>query len=114
MGRPKFIAISPGRAEQKHVNGMGKAVLLHDFFVNWQTDRDGRVFYGKPISYAWIQANFFGGRRRTLQRWTARLQSHGYIAMKRTRDGFTVRILKQKKWKDKAVENAVEKERKTA
>jgi hypothetical protein len=66
--------------------------------VNWQTDEDGRVFYGKPITYGWIQRKFPGSKLRNLERWTARLRAAGYIATKRYQHGFTVRVLNQKKW----------------
>lgn len=99
MGKSRYIAIGPGRVDQKHVEGMGKAVYLHDFLVDHQTDADGRVNYGKPIWYGWIQRQFPGSKRRTLQRWMARLIDGGYIAYHDCGPrGFTVRILNQKKW----------------
>jgi hypothetical protein len=77
---------------------MGKAVFLHDFLVDHQTDANGLVFYGKPISYGWIQRRFPGSKQRTLRRWLSQLREGGYVAVARREHGFSIRILNQKKW----------------
>jgi hypothetical protein len=101
MENHRHILISNGRVDQKHVEGMGKAVFLHDFLVHHQTDPNGLVFYGKPISYGWIQRRFPGSKQRTLRRWLAHLREGGYIAVSRRDHGFSVRILNQKKFAPK-------------
>jgi hypothetical protein len=99
--RLPYISIAPGRVDQKHVEGLGKAVLLFDFFIDWQRGdpgAEGWVNYRKPITFDWIRDRFPGTKRRTLQRWTARLLEGGYIGAIQTGHGFIVQVLRQKKW----------------
>jgi hypothetical protein len=97
----RYIAISPGRADGKHVDGMGKAVFLHDFLIDHQTDEAGRVHYGRLITYAWIRERFRNSPpERTLRRWMARLRNGGYIdcVAVSSKHGMRIRVLNQKKW----------------
>jgi hypothetical protein len=100
MEKTIFILMSPGRADQKHVDRMRLASYLHECLIARQTDPEGWVNYGKPITYAWIQKRFPGSKLRTLQRWMALLRDGGYVAIQRCgHRGFIVRITNQKKYR---------------
>ncbi|MGH9716424.1 MAG: hypothetical protein ACRD4R_06825 [Candidatus Acidiferrales bacterium] len=63
---------------------IGPAIYLHEFLIARQTSPDGRVNYGKPISYRWIAQHWPGdwdGRpsERTLRAHLARLKKHGLV-----------------------------------
>ena len=57
----------------------------------------GRVLGGKPIRDSEI-ARDLQCTKRTACTWRQRLQKQGYITTKRTPYGYTVRVLKSKKW----------------
>jgi len=97
----RYVAISPGRADGRHVAGMGKAVFLHDFLIDHQTDEAGRVHYGRLITYAWIRERFRNAPpKATLRKWMARLRDGGYVECVAvcSQHGMRVRVLNQKKW----------------
>jgi hypothetical protein len=97
----RYIAIAPGRVDGIHVERMGQAIWLHDFLIDHQTSADGRVNYGRPISYQWIVDRFANPPPvRSLQRWMSKLKFEGYISARRLSwgQGIVVRILKAKKW----------------
>jgi hypothetical protein len=86
---------------------MGKAVFLHDFLIDHQTNEEGRVHYGRLITYAWISERFENAPPlRTLQRWMARLRDRGYIecVAVSSQHGMRVRVLNQKKWPAKPMQ----------
>ena len=101
-GKFRYIAVAPGRVDGKHVAAMGKAVFLFDFLIHHQTDAEGRVYYGKPISYPWIEERFSNPPpRRTLRRWMTTLRLEGYIKIRRPHFGdarMIVSIAAPKKW----------------
>jgi hypothetical protein len=101
-GKFRYIAVAPGRVDGKHVDAMGKAVFLFDFLIHHQTDAEGRVYYGKPISYPWIEERFENPPpRRTLRRWMTTLRLEGYIQIRRPHFGdarMIVSICAPKKW----------------
>jgi hypothetical protein len=110
MSKFRYVAIAPGRADGKHVDGMGKAVFLHDFLIDHQTDEAGRVQYGRLITYAWIRERFKNPPPlRTLQRWMARLRDAGYIdcTAVSSQHGMRVRVLNQKKWPAKPMQGSL-------
>lgn len=89
---------------------MGKAVFLHDFLIDHQTDEDGRVHYGRLITYAWICERFKNApAKRTLRRWMARLRDRGYIECiaVSSKHGMRIRVLNQKKWPAKPIQRSL-------
>jgi hypothetical protein len=97
----RYISIAPGRVDGKHVKRLGKSVFLFDFLIDHQTDPDGRVNYGKPITYAWIEDRFPSAPpRRTLERWMATLRVGQYVKVRRLPfdHGMIISILAPKKW----------------
>ena len=98
----RYIAVAPGRVDGKHVKRLGTAVFLFDFLIDHQTDPEGRVNYGKPISYPWIEERFENAPpRRTLRRWMTTLRREDYIRIRRSRYGesrMIVTIAAPKKW----------------
>jgi hypothetical protein len=106
----RYVAISPGRADGKHVAGMGKAVFLHDFLIDHQTDEAGRVHYGRLITYSWIRLQFKNPPpKSTLRKWMARLRAGGYVecVAVSSQHGMRVRILNQKKWPAKPAQQSL-------
>ena len=102
MEKTRYVPISPGRADQKHVDRMRMASYLHECLIARQTDEEGRVNYGRPITYPWLQQKFPGSKIRSLQRWMAILREGGYVAIQRCgHRGFIIRILNQKKFKER-------------
>lgn len=83
---------------------LGPARLLLDFYTEWQKHRDGRVYYGKVLTYRQIASRIPNCRsERTLERYNQRLRKLGYIATRTIVEkgeaiGFTVKILNQKKF----------------
>lgn len=103
----RYVAIQPGRIEQKQK--LGPASYLHDFLVDQQTDAQGRVNYGRPFGYAWIVSRWASAPTiRTLKRHMARLKRLGHIEVKlmRFNHGMTVRVLGSAKWAPQAAEAA--------
>jgi hypothetical protein len=102
----RFVGITHGEIDAVHFRGKGKAKGLFEYFISRQTNPDGKVNYGRPMTYAQIQREIENGAqipRRTLSRWVARLREKKYIETEivrhgRTVLGFTVKILNPKKW----------------
>jgi len=99
-----WIGQTPELISGKHCRAIGKARLLLDFFTHHQTDREGRVWYGKTISYDWIRKKIPDcPAQRTLQRYVARLRQERYIEThtvvhRRHVTGFKVTMLNQAKF----------------
>jgi len=99
MSKFRYVAVSPDRREEHRA--IGKAHALHDFLVDHQTDADGRVWYGKPISYAWIRSKWLTAPpERTLERHMARLKKCGLVRVVRLPHhlGMRVTVLRSAKW----------------
>lgn len=84
---------------------LGSAAALHDLLIDNQTDAAGRVFYGHPISYAWIHARWPGNPDerpviRTLKRYMSKLKVSGLVRVKKAGmvDGMRVVLLGSAKW----------------
>jgi len=95
----RYVAVSPDRREQHRA--IGKAHALHDFLVDHQTDADGRVWYGKVISYAWIRSKWLTApSERTLERHMARLKACGLVHVRSLpkQYGMRVTVLRSAKW----------------
>jgi hypothetical protein len=94
----RFVSISPGLADLKHLRAMGKAYGLFLVLINYQYDDEGWVNYRNPITLEWIQNRFPGSKRRTIQRWLEKLREGGYIETQSTGHGQIVQIQNQKKF----------------
>lgn len=89
-----------------HVRAMGQAVWLFMWYVHRQTDFDGKVAGGTPVTWEMLH-RILGASRATLQRWQKALlgendERRTYIAVEHGGRGFYVTVLKQKKWSDRA------------
>jgi DNA-binding transcriptional ArsR family regulator len=70
-----------------------EAVLLYEFLVDQQTSPDGKVFYGKPVSYAWIRSRYLRGSLRSLERHMRALKDAGYVeAHREFHGGMRIRL----------------------
>jgi hypothetical protein len=101
----RFVAVAPERREEH--KEMGKAVALHDFLVDHQTDAAGNVNYGKPVSYTWIRSKWRNSPpERTLKRHMARLKACGLALVQRLPHslGMRVRVLRSAKWAPEAAQ----------
>lgn len=76
---------------EEHRREMGPARFLYEWLTTRQTDGDGWVLGGKPLTYREISADLGGSSERTLKRWMARLRSGKYIQVWHT-DGFKLRL----------------------
>jgi hypothetical protein len=102
----RFVAVHPDRPA---LWKLGAAAALHDLLIDNQTDPQGRVFYGHPISYAWLYARWPGNPDerpviRTLQRYMAKLKRAGLVQVRRAgmSDGMRVVLLGSAKWANAA------------
>lgn len=105
--RPRpFVPLVRGALDAVHIMRMGKARGLFEFLIDRQTNPDGLVNYGRPITYKWIQnhvENGFQISERTWRRWMESLRSSEYVSIKHVRQGMQnlgiiVRICNPKKW----------------
>lgn len=77
---PDDIRFKRGLLSAKHITRMGSSVWLYLFFLDRQTDANGLVWYGRPITYEWISTELGGFSKRRLRRWNERLQASGSLA----------------------------------
>jgi hypothetical protein len=113
---PEDIRFKRGLLHAKHIVQLGPAFPLYVFFLDRQTNANGLVWYGRPITYDWISDELGGFAERTLRRWNGRLQRRRYIAVQLVMyGGMRVQILRPKKYAVQArmafqqpVENPVE------
>ena len=104
----RYVAVSPDRREQHRA--IGKALALHDFLIDHQTDASGRVWYGKVISYAWIRSKWLTApAERTLKRHMARLKACGLVRVHSVPRhwGMRVTVLRSAKWPQPAPQMAL-------
>jgi hypothetical protein len=103
-GKRKFwIPVWNGIFE--HREKMTDALWLFLWYIDKTTREEdggeggkvGRVLGGKPIRDSEV-APELQCTKRTICTWRNRLQKHGYIKVIRTPYGYTVRVLKSKKW----------------
>jgi hypothetical protein len=93
-----LTGVRSGILDGKHVRAMGEAHWLFEWCVDHQPrGAGGWVKGGQVITYREI-ARPLGRHRRTIIRWMARLESEGYIEVRRDMFGIRIRVLKQKKW----------------
>jgi hypothetical protein len=105
----KYIGATIGLVDAKHWTRLGKAYPFFEFLITKQTSPDGKINYGRPITYAWIlqqvpNAKEFGLNDRKVRRLMAICKRHGYVEIARQNSkpdlciGMIVRIAKPKKW----------------
>lgn len=99
-GKFRFIGVTPGLIDGKHIEAMGQACWLFQYLVCRQTHPDGRVNHGKPLTYQQIASDIPNcPPERTLKRWMAKLRAYPYVAVRPVKyRGMVVRILNAKKW----------------
>jgi transposase len=98
-----MIPISTGIYD--HIKSLGSAVYLMIYYVDKTTrevtandgSKAGRVLGGAPLHDADV-ARALGVSVFTARRWRSRLARAGYIRQKRTGWGYTIELLKSKKW----------------
>jgi hypothetical protein len=100
---PDDIRFKRGLLSAKHIRELGSAVWLLHFFIDRQTDRNGLVHYGRPITYEWISDQLaeddYSVAERTLRRWNAQLQKKRYVAVQLVMyGGMRVQVLRPKKF----------------
>jgi hypothetical protein len=95
-----YIALDRLLLNGVHIRRLGMSIYLLAFFVDKQTDPDGDVFYGKPITYRWIREELPNSPpERTLRMWLTILRSQGYIEVStKLGGGMRVRVVASKKW----------------
>jgi len=101
----RYVAIAPNRIEDR--KALGPASYLDDFLVDNQTDAEGNVYYGKPVSYAWIRSRWPQAPPvRTLKRHMARLKAAGRVWVHKLpfHEGMLLRMLRSAKWAPKAAQ----------
>jgi hypothetical protein len=99
VGKFRYVAVAPGRIEEHRA--IGKAHALHDFLVDHQTHPDGRVHYGRAISYAWIRSKWKASPcQRTLERHMAKLKAARLVMVRKLphNAGMRVTVLRSAKW----------------
>lgn len=100
-----WLGQSPDIVSGVHHRKIGPARLLFDFYTAKQTDADGRVYYGRTMTYDWIRSQIPEcPTKRTLRRYNRRLRRGGYIRTRtvvqnRENIGLTVTIMNQTKFR---------------
>ena len=104
-----FVGVTSGILDGKHMSAMGESIWLFMFLIQKQTSPDGRIFYGRPVTYSWIREQLGDPRLKTtpcarkIQRWmqTLRLGSYvdvQYVWRRGAIEGMVLKILRPKKW----------------
>lgn len=88
--RKQFIMLWPGLITKKHYAKMGQAVWLFAWLLH-ETYLDGEL----PMYTHSMCMDAFGVSKITARRWLSTLRTQGYILVKKTRHGSTVKV---KKW----------------
>jgi hypothetical protein len=113
MSEPTFrIPISNGILTREHYERMGDGIWYFMWCVDKttkeQADEDGNtygiVLGGMPIHDQDIADNF-GVHRNTAREWRLQLTRESYIKTKRTPNGYSIKVLKSKKWPKRVTEN---------
>jgi len=99
----RYVAVQPTRIGDHRK--LGKASYLQEFLTDHQTDAEGRVHYGRPVSYRWILANWHGNpddrpSLRSLERHMAKLQDLGLARVRVLGfgGGMIIRLVGSAKW----------------
>ena len=93
----RFIPVSPDVLQRSDL--AAEAILLYEFLVDQQTSADGLVYYGKPVSYAWIRSRYLRGSLSSLQRHMRELKAAGFVeATREFHGGIRIRLPRSVKW----------------
>lgn len=90
--------VSSGLIDPKHKKAMGPALWVFEWCIDRQTDEEGNVMYGRSLKISRI-AGAIGSSLPTARRYVSRLVKSGYLSVKRTGHGVSIRVLNQKKWR---------------
>jgi len=98
------ITIWSGLLTSKHFQRIGNAIWLFLLFIDKTTKENagvGVVLGGKPVKHSDVAPIPFDISRPTYNKWLKKLEKHQYINLRRTSNGYVIKILKSKKWKNR-------------
>jgi hypothetical protein len=102
--RPTFpISVSNGILEPKHRRKIGSAIWLFLLLIDWTTDEQdgiGRVHGSRPIKVKELM-EVLDLQERQIRDQLQRLNSGGYIRLKRSPYCYLIAVLKSKKWSNR-------------
>lgn len=94
-----YVATEVIPVDGVHIRRMGMGIYLWFFLKSMQSDKDGTVFWGKPITYEWIAERIPNSPpRRTLHLWMASLRLGGYVHAIDTAIGMKLRVIDPGQW----------------
>ncbi len=76
----------------ERLHRLGMAVGFYLWLKLWQTDSDGNVHSGQPLTADWL-AHQLKTHAQTVRGYLRRLRDDQLVAFERTRDGYVIRIL---------------------
>lgn len=83
----------------QHIRRMGMGIYLWLFLRARQTDREGTVFGGKPLTFEWIAERIPNcPPATTLQLWMAALRLGGYVRVTDSAVGMNIRVIDPYHW----------------
>jgi len=94
------IRVSNGLLDPQHRKKIGSAIWLFLLLIDWTTDEQdgiGRVRGGKPIKVKELM-EALDLQERQVRKDLQRLNGRKYIRLKRTPYGYSIDVLKSKKW----------------
>jgi hypothetical protein len=94
------IPISNGIVDPLHRKKIGSAIWLFLLFIDWTTNEQngvGRVHGGKPVKVKELMERL-DLQERQVRDQLQRLKDGGYIRLNRTPYGYSIEVLKSKKW----------------
>jgi hypothetical protein len=94
------IPVSNGIVDPLHRKKIGSAIWLFLLFIDWTTDEQngvGRVHGGKPVKVKELMERL-DLQERQVRDQLQRLKDGGYIRLNRTPYGYSIDVLKSKKW----------------
>jgi hypothetical protein len=94
------IPVSNGLLASQHRQKIGSAIWLFLLFIDWTTEEQdgvGHVLGGKPIKVSQLM-EALALEERQVRKQLQRLKTGGYIVLSRTPRGYSIDVLKSKKW----------------
>jgi hypothetical protein len=101
-----YIGVRAGLIDAKHYRKMGSSIWLFLWCVHRQTANVGErgvVARGDPVTYDQIHAETKLPIR-MLRKWMETLRNEGYISTERCSKGVKIRVLRQKKSKERVTQ----------
>jgi len=100
----------------RHWRRIGEAIWLFLFYIDRTTReftgadgiRVGAVYGGKPCLDSHV-ASAFGCSKWTIRNWRSRLAKFAYIRQRRTPAGYTIEVMKSKKWRERDLDSELNK-----